>query len=52
MLGVVLSEAALADLLDINDYYLCEVSDRVAGKIIDGLEAVVNNLADFPGRGR
>lgn len=30
---VVLSEPALADLLDINDYYLCEVSDRVAIKI-------------------
>jgi len=50
-LEVVLSEPALADLLDINDYYLCEVSDHVAGKIIDGLEAAVNNLAEFPDRG-
>jgi len=50
-LEVVLSEPALADLLDINDYYLVEVSDRVAGKIIDGLEAAVNNLAEFPERG-
>jgi len=50
-LEVVLSEPALTDLLDINDYYLCEVSDRVAGKIIDGLEAAVNNLAEFPDKG-
>ena len=48
---VVLSEPALADLLDINDYYLREVSDRVASNIIDGLEAAVNNLADFPDMG-
>ncbi len=48
---VVLSEPALADLLDINDYYLCEVSDRVASKIIDGLEIAVNNLAEFPDMG-
>ena len=39
MLEVVLSESALADLLDINDYNLYEVSDRVASKIIDDLEA-------------
>ncbi len=50
-LEVVLSEPALANLLDINDYYLVEVSDRVAGKIIDGLEAAVNNLAEFPDKG-
>jgi toxin ParE1/3/4 len=48
---VVLSAPALADLLDINDYYLCEVSDRVANGIIDGLETAVNNLAEFPDRG-
>lgn len=48
---VVLSAPALADLLDINDYYLCEVSDRVANGIIDGLEAAVNNLVEFPDRG-
>jgi len=50
-LEVVLSEPALADLLDINDYYLREVSDLVAGKIIDSLEVTVNNLAEFPDRG-
>ncbi|MCX7093341.1 MAG: type II toxin-antitoxin system RelE/ParE family toxin [Methylobacter sp.] len=48
---IVLSEPALADLLDINDYYLAEVSDHVAGKIIASLEAAVNNLAAFPDRG-
>ena len=48
---VVLSAPALADLLDINDYYLYEVSDRVANGIIDGLETAVNNLAEFPDRG-
>ena len=46
--AVVLSESALADLLDINDYYLCEVSERVASNLIDSLEASVNNLAEFP----
>ena len=35
----VFSAPALADLLDITDYYLCEVSDRVESKIIDDLEA-------------
>jgi toxin ParE1/3/4 len=48
---VVFSEPALADLLDINDFYLCEVSDRVATKIIDDLESAVNNLAEFPDMG-
>lgn len=51
MLEVVLSEPALADLLDINDYSLLEVSVRVAIKIIDSLEAAVNNLAEFSDRG-
>jgi toxin ParE1/3/4 len=48
---VVLSESALTDLLDINDYYLWEISDRIASKIIDSLESAVNNLAEFPDRG-
>lgn len=51
MREVVLSEPALADLLDINDYYLVEVSDHVTSKIIDSLESAVNNLAEFPDRG-
>ena len=38
---VVLSESALTDLLDINDYYLWEISDRIASKIIDSLESAV-----------
>jgi toxin ParE1/3/4 len=48
---VVFSEPALADLLDINDYYLWEVSERVASNIIDSLEAAVNNLAEVPDMG-
>lgn len=48
---VVISEPALLDLLDINDYYLVEVDDKTAAKIIDRLEAAVNSLADFTERG-
>lgn len=48
---VILSEPALADLLDINDYYLWEVNERVASNIINSLEAAVNNLAEFPDMG-
>ncbi len=50
-LDVVLSEPALGDLLAIHDYYLCEVSDRVASDIVDGLEVAVKSLAAFPDRG-
>jgi toxin ParE1/3/4 len=46
-----LTEPALADLLAINDYYLLQVSDRVATKIIDSLELAVNSLADWNERG-
>jgi toxin ParE1/3/4 len=48
---VIISEPALLDLLDINDYYLVEVDDKTAAKIIDRLEAAVNSLADFTERG-
>ncbi len=46
-----LTEPAFADLLAINDYYLLQVSDRVAAKIIDSLELAVNSLADLNERG-
>lgn len=46
-----LTEPALADLLAINDYYLVEVSDKLAAKVIDTLEAAVNSLADLNERG-
>ncbi|OAI10350.1 addiction module toxin RelE [Methylomonas koyamae] len=46
-----LTELALADLLTINDYFLLEVSDKVAAKIIDMLEAAVNSFADLTERG-
>ena len=48
---VQLTEPALADLLAINDYYLLEVSDKVAAKIIDTLETAVNSLGDLNERG-
>jgi toxin ParE1/3/4 len=48
---VIISEPALLDLLDINDYYLVEVDDKTAAKIINRLEAAVNSLADFTERG-
>lgn len=44
---VVIAEPALLDLLDINEYYLVEVDNKTAAKIIDRLEAAVNSLADF-----
>jgi len=39
-LPVRISEPALLDLLVINDYYLVEVDDNVAEKIIAGLGSV------------
>lgn len=48
---VLLSEPALADLFSINDYYLLNVSDKIAAEIIDSLEEAVNSLGDFPERG-
>ncbi|WNB74748.1 type II toxin-antitoxin system RelE/ParE family toxin [Methylomonas koyamae] len=48
---VLLTEPALADLLAINDYFLLEVSEKVAAKIIDTLEAAVTSLADLNERG-
>ncbi|MGY6275370.1 type II toxin-antitoxin system RelE/ParE family toxin [Methylomonas sp. MgM2] len=38
-------------LLAFNDFYLLEVSDKVAAKIIDTLETAVNSLADLNERG-
>lgn len=42
---VLLTEPVVSDLLAINDYYLHEVSEKTAAKIIDSLEAAVNSLA-------
>jgi len=50
-LPVRISEPALLDLLDINDYYLVEVDDKVADKIIVGLEVAINSLAELADRG-
>ena len=38
-------------MLGINDYYLLEVNDRAAAKIIDGLALAVDSLADLAERG-
>jgi len=46
-----LSEPALSDLLEINDYYLIEVDEYSVAKIIDRLEEAVNSLADLTERG-
>jgi len=50
-LPVRISEPALLDLLDINDYYLVEVDDKVAEKIIASLELAINSLAELTDRG-
>jgi len=50
-LPVRISEPALLDLLDINDYYLVEVDDKAADKIIVGLEVAINSLAKLTDRG-
>jgi toxin ParE1/3/4 len=49
--AVIITEPALLDLFHINDYYLTNVSDKTANKIIDDLETAVNSLNDFPERG-
>lgn len=49
--SVVLSEPAVSDLLAINDYYLVEVDEKTAAKIINRLEEAVNSLAEFTERG-
>ncbi|MDP3334944.1 MAG: type II toxin-antitoxin system RelE/ParE family toxin [Methylococcaceae bacterium] len=50
-LPVRISEPALLDLLDINDYYLVEVDDKVAENIIADLEIAINSLAELTDRG-
>ena len=50
-LPVFISQPALLDLFDINDYYLVEVDDKTAAKIIDRLETAVNSLANLCERG-
>ncbi|OAI20653.1 addiction module toxin RelE [Methylomonas lenta] len=48
---VLLTEPAVSDLLAINDYYLLQVSDKTAAKIIDSLEVAINSLGDLNERG-
>lgn len=44
---VLLTEPAVSDLLAINDYYLLQVSNKTAAKIIDSLEVAINSLGDL-----
>jgi len=46
-----LTQAALYDLYAINDYYLTQVSDRVAENILNNIQASIQNLEDLPERG-
>ncbi|MCZ6803567.1 MAG: type II toxin-antitoxin system RelE/ParE family toxin [Proteobacteria bacterium] len=48
---LVISEPALSDLFDINDYYLLEASDKTAAKIIDDLQQAIEGLSKLPDRG-
>ncbi len=48
---VFLTEPAVTDLLAINDYFLFEVGDKTASKIIDRLEMAVNSLSELNERG-
>jgi len=48
---VELSRSALNDLLEIDDYYLQQVSDSIASKIIEELEAAVVSSGELPERG-
>ncbi|NOQ35291.1 MAG: type II toxin-antitoxin system mRNA interferase toxin, RelE/StbE family [Methylococcaceae bacterium] len=48
---IVLTDVALSDLFNINDYFLQTVSDKKASEIINSLENAVNSLAEFPERG-
>ena len=50
-LKVIITEPALQDLLDINDYYLQEVDYKIAENIISNLEYAINSLADMAERG-
>ena len=49
--NVSLTQAALNDLYTINEYYLVQISDKVAANILKNIQATIQNLADFPERG-
>ena len=46
-----LAQAALNDLYAISDYYLAQVSDKVAENILNNIQASIQNLEDWPERG-
>ena len=48
---VSLTQSALNDLYAINDYYLAQVSDKIAENVINNSQASIQNLKDLPERG-
>jgi toxin ParE1/3/4 len=48
---VSLTQAALNDLYAINEYYLAQVSDKVATSILNNMQETIQNLEHFPERG-
>ena len=48
---VSLTQAALNDLYAINDYYLAQVSDKIAENILNNIQTSIQNLEDLPERG-
>jgi len=48
---VSLTQSALNDLYAINDYYLAQVSDKIAGNVINKIQASIQSLKDLPERG-
>jgi len=45
------TQSALNDLCTINDYYLAQVSDKIAENVINKIQASIRNLKDLPERG-
>ena len=46
-----MTQSALNDLYAINDYYLAQVSDKIAGNVINKIQASIQSLKDLPERG-
>jgi toxin ParE1/3/4 len=46
-----LTQAALNDLYAINEYYLAQVSDKVAANILNDIQETIQNLEHCPERG-
>lgn len=46
-----LTQSALNDLYTINEYYLAQVNDRVAKRILNEIQVAVQSLKELPERG-